>query len=149
VNVLTPPKLNTPTPVFTNDPAKAPSTSAPPNVPLPKVSSVPSSVSNPLDPPSNVCNCTAGAPTLSEPSNVTDAVTGTDAPEATVIAAPDATFTVVDAKLPPPLKTNVPAFTDVAPVNVFTPLNVTSPVVDFVNPPVPAKTLVTNPFFTK
>jgi hypothetical protein len=135
VNVFTPLKSNVPALTFTNDPAEAPSAITPANVPLLNVNAVPSNVTRPVDAPSNVNNVTADADNASVPSNVTAAVTGTIAPDATLIVAWSATVTAVDANRPFPLNANVPAFTAVAPVNVFTPLNVNVPPLFFTNDP--------------
>jgi hypothetical protein len=69
------------------------------------------------------------------PSTVTAAFTGTIAPTATLIVAPLVTPTTVDANRPVPLNANVPAFTVVDPVNVFTPLNSNVPPLTFTNEP--------------
>jgi hypothetical protein len=135
VNVFTPLKSNVPALTFTNDPAEAPSAITPANVPLLNVNAVPSNVTRPVDAPSNVNNVTADADNASVPSNVTAAVTGTIAPDATLIVAWSATVTAVDANRPFPLNANVPAFTAVAPVNVFTPLNVNVPPLFFTKDP--------------
>ena len=116
VNVFTPPKLNTPVPTFTNEPVEEPSRTTPANVPPLNVSVVPSNVTRPVEAPSNVNNVTALASNSTVPSTVTTALTGTNAPLATLIVAPAATVNAVDARLPLPVNANVPAFTLVAPV---------------------------------
>jgi hypothetical protein len=114
--MFAPLKLNVPPLTFTNEPAVAPSSITPPNVPLPNVNAVPSNVTNPVEAPFNVNNVTALAPNSTVPSAVTTALTGTNAPSATLNVAPLDTVTAVDARLPLPVNANVPAFTLVAPV---------------------------------
>jgi hypothetical protein len=113
--VFVPLKLNVPALAFTNEPDVAPSAITPPNVPLLSVNAVPSNVTNPVDAPFNVSNVTALAPNSTVPFAVTTALTGTNAPLATLNVAPLATLNAVDAKLPLPVNANVPAFTLVAP----------------------------------
>jgi hypothetical protein len=149
VNVFTPPNVNVPPLAFTNEPATAPSAITPPNVPSLNVNAVPSKLTNPVDAPSNVNNVTADADNANVPSAVTAAPVAKAAPASTVNVAPAPIPTTVDANRATPLNANVPAFTPVAPVNVFTPLNVTTSDVSFTNAPTPLKTDVTLPFFTK
>ena len=114
--MFAPLKLNVPAFAFTSDPAVAPSSITPANVPLLNVNAVPSSVTNPVDAPSNVSNVTALASNSTVPFAVTTAPAGTKAPLATLNVAPLATLNAVDAKLPLPVNANVPALTLVAPV---------------------------------
>ena len=114
--MFAPLKLNVPTPTFTKEPADPPSSITPPNAPLLNVNAVPSNVTNPVVAPFNVNNVTALAPNSTVPSAVTTALTGTNAPSATLNVAPAATVNAVDAKLPPPVNANVPTFTLVVPV---------------------------------
>jgi hypothetical protein len=117
VNVFAPLKLSVPALTFTNDPVPVPpSAIAPANVPLLNVNAVPSNATNPVDAPFNVNNVTALAPNSTVPSAVTTALTGTNAPPATLIVAPAATVNAVDARIPLPVNANVPTFTLVAPV---------------------------------
>jgi hypothetical protein len=134
--VFTPLNVNVPPPTFTNEPVPVPSATTPAYVPLPNVNAVPFNVTLPLNAPSNVNNVTADADKANAPSTVTAAVTGTAAPDATLIVAPLATVIPVDAKRPLPFNANVPAFTLVVPVYVFTPLNVSVPPLTFTNDPV-------------
>jgi hypothetical protein len=115
--VFAPLKLNVPPLTFTNDPVPLPpSPITPANVPLLNVSAVPSKLTNPVDPPFNVSNVTADAANSTAPFAVTTALTGTNAPLATLSVAPFATVTAVEARLPLPLNANVPALTVVAPL---------------------------------
>jgi hypothetical protein len=102
---------------------------------LPNVNAVPFNVTTPLVAPSTVNNSTADANNANVPSTVTAAPTGTAAPEATFITAELATVIPVDANRPLPLNVNVPSFTDVVPVYVFTPLSVRAPPLTFTNEP--------------
>jgi hypothetical protein len=136
--VFTPLKLSVPPLTFTNEPVPVPpSAIAPANVPLLSVNAVPSNATNPVVAPFNVNNVTALAPNETVPSAVTTALTGTNAPSATLNVAPAATVNPVEAKLPLPVNANVPAFTLVVPVNVFTPLKLNVPALAFTNDPVP------------
>jgi hypothetical protein len=138
VNVFAPPKPSVPALAFTNEPVPVPpSAIAPPNVPLLSVNAVPSNATNPVVAPFNVNNVTALAPNETVPSAVTTALTGTNAPPATLNVAPLATVNAVDAKLPLPVNANVPAFTLVVPVNVFAPPKPSVPALAFTNEPVP------------
>ena len=56
----------------------------------------------------------------------------------TAKVAPPLTATAPLAREPEPLRFNVPAVTFVAPVNVFTPLKVSTPLPSFVNEPAPS-----------
>jgi hypothetical protein len=116
VNVFAPLNVNVPPLTFTNEPAEPPFAIAPANVPLLNVNAVPPNVTNPVDAPFNVNNVTALADNETVPSTVTTALTGTNAPLATLIVAPLATVNTVDAKLPLPVNANVPTFTLVVPV---------------------------------
>jgi hypothetical protein len=80
------------------------------------VNAVPSNATNPVDAPFNVNNVTALAPSSTVPFAVTTALTGTNAPSATLIVAPATTVNAVDARLPLPVNANVPTFTLVVPV---------------------------------
>ena len=136
--MFAPLKLSVPALTFTNDPAPVPpSAIAPANVPLLTVNAVPSNPTNPVDAPFNVNNVTALAPNETVPSAVTTALTGTNAPSATLNVAPAATVNPVEAKLPLPVNANVPAFTLVVPVTVFTPLKLNVPALTFTSEPVP------------
>ena len=115
--MFAPLKLSVPALAFTNDPVPVPpSAIAPANVPLLSVNAVPSNATNPVDAPFNVNNVTALAASSTVPSAVTTALTGTNAPPATLNVAPLATVNPVEAKLPLPVNANVPAFTLVVPV---------------------------------
>ena len=114
--MFAPLKLNVPPLTFTNEPDAAPSSITPPNAPLLNVNAVPSNVTNPVVAPFNVNNVTALAASSTVPSAVTTALTGTNAPSATLNFAPLDTVNAVDARLPLPVNANVPAFTLVAPV---------------------------------
>ena len=114
--MFAPLKLNVPALAFTNEPTDTPSSITPPNVPLLSVNAVPSNVTNPVVAPFNVNNVTALAPNSTVPSAVTTALTGTNAPSATLSVALFATVNAVDAKLPLPVNANVPPFTLVAPL---------------------------------
>jgi hypothetical protein len=133
--VFTPLNVSVPPLTFTNDPNDDPSATTPAYVPLLNVNAVPFNVTRPLEAPPNVNNVTADADNANVPSTVTAAPTGTAAPGATLIVAPLATVIPVDANRPLPLKANVPAFTLVVPVYVFTPLNVSVPPLTFTNDP--------------
>ena len=134
--MLAPLKLNVPTLTFTNDPEVDPlSPITPPNAPLLNVNAVPPNVTTPLDAPFNVSNSTALADNDKTPSTVTTALTGTNAPLATVKVAPAPTVTAVEAKLPLPVSASVPASTRVGPVYVFAPLKLNIPALTFTNEP--------------
>jgi hypothetical protein len=136
VYVFTPLKSNVPVLTFTNEPVPVPPFPiAPANVPSLSVNAVPSNVTRPVVAPSNVSNVTDDADNANVPSTVTAAVTGTIAPEATLIVAWSATVTTAEAKRPLPVSANVPAFTVVDPVNVFTPLKLSVPTLFLINDP--------------
>jgi hypothetical protein len=149
VYVFTPLNVSAPLLTFTKEPAAVPSATTPAYVPLLNVNAVPFNVNNPPNAPSNLSNVTAPADNSNVPPTVTAAPTGTAANSPTLIVAPVATVIPVDANRPLPLNANVPAFTLVVPVYVFTPLNVTNSEVAFTNAPEPASTEATVPFFTK
>jgi hypothetical protein len=148
VNVFTPLNSNVPLPTFTNEPGATPSANTPPNVPTPNVNAVPSTVTNPLNAPSNRNNVTAAADNANVPSTVTAAPVANAAPASTVKIAPLDTPTTVDANRPVPPNVNAPALTIVDPVYVFTALKFTPSNVSFTNAPTPPKTDVTLPFLT-
>jgi hypothetical protein len=143
VNVFTPLKLNVPVPTFTNEPADPPSAITPANTPPLNVNAVPSIVTNPVDAPFNISNSAANADIANVPSTVTVAPVANAASAPTLNVAPAATVNAVDAKLPLPVNANVPAFTLVDPVNVFTPLRSNTPPLTFSNEPAEAPSRIT------
>jgi hypothetical protein len=135
VKVLAPVNVNNPALDFTNEPAAVPpSAITPPNVPLLTVNAVPSNATNPVDAPFNVNTVTAAGARFTVPFAVRTAEVGMVADEANSNVAPLETVNAVDANEPPEM-VNVPAFTVVAPVNVFTPLKVNAAEPTFTNEP--------------